>query len=247
MSQKDFLFSKIEDAINISSLTGSAAYLDFVEPAVQLKTEREIARYPQSDCDFFGGSDYAERKMMAIFPKGSDPEENDYPIDVVHLKAASPLQHRDVLGTLISLGIDRSRIGDINTLDFGAQVFVSSPMGDFLEKHISQIASVSVEAKVVPFEERVIIEPTFTDVSVIIPSLRIDAVVHAVYKLSRSEASALVKAEKVRVNNNLVVKPGYQVKVGDTVSVRSKGKFIVGDISGMTKKGNTRITLKKYS
>lgn len=247
MTQKDFLFSKIEDAIDISSMTGNAAYLDFVEPAIRLKTEREIARYPQSDCEFFGGSEYSERTMMAIFPKGCAPQEEDYPIDIVRLEAKQPLQHRDVLGTLISLGIDRSRIGDINTLPQGAQVFVSRPLGDFLQQHITQIASVSVSAEVIPFNERVIIEPTFTDVNVIIPSLRIDAVVHAVYKLSRSEASALVKAEKVRVNNNLVVKPGYQVKIGDTVSVRSKGKFIVGDISGMTKKGNTRITLKKYS
>ncbi|MBE6038860.1 MAG: hypothetical protein E7218_06600 [Anaerofustis stercorihominis] len=247
MSQKDFLFAKIEDAINLSSVSGLTAYLDFCEPSVQNKTEREIARYPESDCAFFGGGEYAERKMMAIFPKGEEPEKHEYPIDIVHIRAKTPLAHRDVLGALTSSGIDRSRIGDINTTDFGAQVFVSKPLGEFIEKHITQIASVMVDAKTVSFDEMIIIEPTFTEVNVIIPSLRIDVLVHAVYKLSRSEASALVKAEKVKVNDNPVLKPGYAVKIGDVVSVRSKGKFIVGDISGMTKKGNTRITLKKYS
>ena len=83
--------------------------------------------------------------------------------------------------------------------------------------------------------------------SVIIPSMRIDAIIHCVFRLSRSEAAAFVKGEKVLINGNGVIKPGAGVRIGDVVSVRSKGKFIVEGIAGNTKKGNIKLNVRKFS
>jgi RNA-binding protein YlmH len=67
------------------------------------------------------------------------------------------------------------------------------------------------------------------------------------YKLSRSEAAALIKAEKVKINDAAIVKPSVTLKPNDIVSVRTKGKFIFDDVLGNTKKGNLKIRVRKFS
>jgi RNA-binding protein YlmH len=70
---------------------------------------------------------------------------------------------------------------------------------------------------------------------------------HAAFRISRSEAAALVKADKVKINHQPVAKPSVNVKDGDVVSVRSKGRIQVGDVQATTKKGNLRLKLRKFS
>ena len=98
-----------------------------------------------------------------------------------------------------------------------------------------------------PLEEAAPMEPVFKEMDIIIPSMRMDAVIHTVYKLSRSEAAAFVKAEKVKLNHQPVSKPSVNVKEGDVVSVRTKGRFVVDAITGSTKKGNLKLHIKKFS
>ena len=61
------------------------------------------------------------------------------------------------------------------------------------------------------------------------------------------EAAAFVKGEKVFVDHESVTKPGRDVKAGDIVSVRSKGRFVVDSVDGSTKKGNLKITVRRFS
>jgi len=77
--------------------------------------------------------------------------------------------------------------------------------------------------------------------------MRLDAVIHTVYKLSRSEAASFIKAQKVKINHQLALKPAVNLKQGDVISVRGKGRFIVESLSGTTKKGNIKLKIKKFS
>ena len=247
MAQKDFLNARIEDAAVKAEKMGVAVYVDFYEPQLQHIIEREIGRYPSCDCEFFGGHEYCERKMLAVFPKGQAPSYGDYPIDCIHIKIKNTdISHPDVLGSLLGLGLQRGKTGDINLIDGVAQLFVQVPLGEFVENNLCKISKYDVIAKRVSVADVISVEPLFTSVSVIIPSMRIDAVIHSVYKLSRSEASNFVKSEKVYINHVVCTKPGAAVKTGDVVSVRSKGKFIVDEIAGSTKKGNIKLAVRKF-
>lgn len=249
MPEKDFLSSRLEDAAVMASSKMMEIYTDFFEPNLQHIIEREIGRYPESDCTFFGGHEYTERKMLCVHPKGYAPENFSFPLDAVQivLPKNAEVAHPDVLGSILGLGIERDMVGDITVRDGLVQLFVSSPMGEFIRDNLSKISRYDVEARLVPLDEVTVYEPQFTNLNVIIPSMRIDAVIHTVYRLSRSEAAAFVKGEKVFINHEAVTKPGRDVKEGDIVSVRSKGRFVVEAVSGSTKKGNIKLAVKKFS
>lgn len=249
MVQKDFLSARIEDSAIKASQFGSVIYSDFFEPNLQHIIEREIGRYPQSDCEFFGGHDYCERKMLCIFPKGENPLLEEYPIDLVRIKATKNAQiaHPDVLGSVLGLGIEREKIGDINITDDVIQVFVSTPLGEFICNNLGKINKYDVQVECVSVSEAIVVEPKFTNMSIIIPSMRLDAIIHTVFRISRNEAASFVKGEKVFINHIPVTKPSVNLKSGDVISVRSKGRFIVEEITGNTKKGNIKLSVKKFS
>ena len=248
MGQKDFLSSQIQDAAEKSRDGNTVIYLDFYEPTIQMLVEREIVRYPKSECLFFGGHEYCERKMLAIFSKGNEPELNDFPIACLQIVTQTDqIKHQDVLGALMGLGIERAKIGDINVLNDMIQIFTTSSLGKYISDNLVQINKYNVKAKIVEIGEIIAVEPTFKELSIIVPSLRADALIHSIYKLSRNEAAALIKAEKVKVNHQSISKPSAKVKTDDLISVRTKGRFIVGEITGTTKKGNSKLIVKKFT
>lgn len=248
MGQKDFLTSKIQEAAQEAVEHGSMVFLDFYEPAVQMLTEREIARYPGCECSFFGGHEYCERKMLCISPQEKLPADEDFPISCIQIAdAPQSLTHQDILGALMGIGIERDKTGDIHMKENIIQLFISDPLGEFVSQNLTKINKYDVKAVVVDYDKIMVAEPVFIPMDIIIPSMRLDAVIHTIYKLSRSEASAFIKAQKVKINHQLALKPAANIKVGDVVSVRSKGRFMVEMITGTTKKGNMKLKVKKFS
>lgn len=248
MGQRDYFFSKLEDAVDFATNKGLTVYLDFYEPSIQMLTEREIARFPQCDCVHFGGQEYSERKMLAIFPASSLPDNASFPIACVQIKTKRiELTHSDVLGALMGLGIEREKVGDINICDDLIQIFVCESLGEFVVNNLNKIGRHEVSPIQVELSEVQEIQPVFVVADLIVASMRLDAIVHTVFKLSRSEASGYVKGEKVKVNHVPTLKPAATLKQGDIVSVRSKGRFIVDEQLGTTKKGNIKLRIKKFS
>ncbi len=248
MGQKDFLFSILEDMASAAQDKGVVSYSDFYEPAVQLSIEYEIGRYPGADCLFWGGQEYAGRKMLAVLPKGVGHSNGDFPLECVQGEGVNAqIAHRDVLGALMALGVKREKIGDINLKDQFLQIFISAPLGAFVQDNLTEIGRCGVCLKKVDADKHRSIEPEFTVMDIIVPSMRLDAVIHGAYKLSRSDASDYVRAQKVSVNHAPALKPALTLKFGDVVSVRTKGRLIVEGALGTTHKGNIRLRIKKFS
>lgn len=240
----NFLLDRIADSAETVRKNGTAVFLDFFEPVVQYAVEREIARIPDCDAAFFGGHEYCERRMLAVFLKGREPAQQEYPIQVIQTRM-SGAAHPDVLGAILSAGIERDGVGDIDIANSHVQVFLKRPLGPFIIENVTRIANIPVV-----FEEAGTVfvkEPSFIETDVIVSSMRIDTVIHAAYRLSRSEAGEFLKADRVKVNFSPILKPSYNLKERDVVSVRSKGRFIVDAVLGSTKKGNIRLRLKKYA
>ena len=249
MAQKDFLSERLEESARMASENMIRIYTNFYEPNLQHIIEREMGRYPGSGCTFFGGHEFTERKMLCVHPRGKGPSDDEFPIDCIQvdLPKKSGVSHRDALGSVLALGIERDQIGDITVRDNMVQLFAAKPVGELIAGELRGMGKWDVKARIASRDEVKVYRPVFAEVSVIIPSMRIDALIHGVYRLSRNEAAAFVKGEKVFINHEAVTKPGRDVKEGDIVSVRSKGRFIVEKVAGQTKKGNIKIDVKKFS
>jgi RNA-binding protein YlmH len=182
MGQKDFLFSILEDMASAAQERGTTAFSDFYEPNVQLAVEHEIGRYPGADCAFRGGQEYAERKMLAVFPKDAQPQNADFPLECLQAaRIDAQITHRDVLGALMGLGVKREKIGDINVRDCFLQVFVAAPLGAYVQDNLTEISRYGVEIKKTANGESRSMEPEFTVMDIIVPSMRLDAVIHGAY------------------------------------------------------------------
>ena len=77
-----------------------------------------------------------------------------------------------------------------------------------------------------------------------VSSLRLDAFLSSILKLSRSQAAALVEKKLVQVNYHIVEKSDYQVKFGDLISVRRFGRIILLKENGQTKKDKIKLTVQ---
>lgn len=89
--------------------------------------------------------------MLCVFPEWQESEESEVPISVIRFDVPKfrKLTHRDYLGTLMSLGIDRSKTGDILTDDEGAYVFVMSDIAEYVARNVNKIANAGVNTKIV--------------------------------------------------------------------------------------------------
>lgn len=209
-----------------------------------------ISKSLYTSSKIFGGYDNAERQMVAFIPDALSYEWN-YPIVCLKIvpqypKFADKLNHRDVLGSLMNLGIERSRIGDIVLKDNEIYVFCDDIICKVICEQLSKIKHTIVRIDILDNFLDVDISPSFEVINDVVASNRIDCIIAKAYHFSRSEASECLISEKVFVNGKNITNCNQSVKSGDIVSVRGNGRFIFETNDSISKKGKLRITIKKY-
>jgi RNA-binding protein YlmH len=221
---------------------------DFLDPFGQEIAETIAANYPSLVIDFDGGYQGAER-CRAMFRDRDFGGSPAYDIAVVRATWNGTfvrLGHRDVLGSLMGLGIERGKIGDILATGDSARILCDKKMAEYLIANLKEIGSASVEvaeddlAAIAPKEERA------KEIRATVASLRVDSIAAAGFGFSRSRAAADIKAEKLKLNWQSVKSASQTVKQGDVLSMRGRGRLEVEEIRGLTKKGRTSVVLKRY-
>lgn len=156
------------------------------------------------------------------------------------------LSHGDVLGSLMSLGVEREHIGDIiATKDF-ARIIVDAKMLNYFVSNLTRIGNTAVVTSedelenISPKEERV------KEIKATVASLRVDSIAAAGFGMSRSKAATEISAEKVKLNWQTVKNSSQSIKEGDILSMRGRGRLEVAEIRGQTKKGRIGILLKRF-
>lgn len=221
---------------------------DFLDPRQRFIVE---TLYRQRDLMgfTFGGFDGAERQRMLVAPSYYEAALEDAQIQLV--KVSYPikfvtLKHSDVLGSLMSLGLDRSKFGDIRLQDGLVQIAVAAEIVDYVKTNLTSIGKVKVQVEDLSSDEVVFIEPeTYVDELHIVSSMRLDTVLASAWSISRQKAAAFIKGGKVKVNWSVVEDIAFQVNESDMVSLRTFGRFQVGLIEGRTKKEKIRLQLAK--
>ena len=203
-----------------------------------------LARY-----ETFGGYDYAERQMVAFLPDALCYEYN-YPmvmlkITPLHPKFAEELTHRDYLGAILNLGIERCKIGDILVTDNGAFLVASENIADYIQESLYRIRHTSVNVHKEDFES-FDYQPKLEEIKGTVPSVRLDTILSVAFPLSRSKLVGLIEGAKVFVNGKLITTNSYHLKEGDIISIRGMGRISYGGIQSETRKGRYFVTVYKY-
>ena len=247
--EEQILIKRFHDLANTAYHRGICTFSDFLnlnEISNLMSLKKELSFVTLS---LYGGYTQAERQIAVFAPDAFLPALEDYPISILKIqplnkKFAQDLTHRDFLGAILNLGIDRCKIGDILVKESTAFVFVHTSMADFLIEQLCRIKHTSVKAEYC-FEADEI-KPSFAHIEGSISSERVDAVMALAFQSSRTALSQLVAGEKVFVNGRLCFSNSQILKKGDIVSVRGYGKFIYQGFLSNTKKGRLFVALDKY-
>jgi RNA-binding protein YlmH len=235
-TEDKLLFAKILDKYNSALNKHQVTHTDFLDPvrcALFCKTLEQM-----KDGVFikaYGGYENAERTIIAFSTK-----EIDYsvfpvtPIAVTYNERFSKAPtHRDYLGAVLGLGLDRGKIGDIRLAPDGAVLYAAEEVAGFIAENLAQVGRVPIKAKAGQQLDGP--ENTGAKKRINVPSMRLDAVLGSAFNLSRGKAAILIENEKVFVNWN-PAKKTYTVAIGDAITVRGMGRIKVDSQSGTTKK-----------
>lgn len=195
-----------------------------------------------------GGYEAAERQMAAFLPDALIFEA-DFPIDCVSItplqeKYAESLTHRDYLGALMHIGIDRSCLGDILIDGTQAYVFCVRKMTSVILNEINCVRHTSVKTALEHPES--IPAPKYKEISGTVSSLRLDCVAALAFGLSRSKAVPYIESGSVYVNGRQILSNGYTLQEGDRISIRGVGKCRYMGVRNQSKKGKQWIDLLRY-
>ena len=217
---------------------------NFLSLAEQEVYQLESKKYPALSLTFDGGIVNAEYQKAIICPVGFNVPSNISILKIAFNPKYLSLTHRNVLGSLIHLGIERNRIGDITLTDNAAYVAVSSNMVEFIKDNLVTIHH--QEVVVSEYFEAIELEDKGIEKTIFLQSSRLDSVIAQAFNLSRDEASEYIKHEMVKVNQKIVVKSFQNLKSCDIISVAHKGRIKIIDDSMTSRSGRIVMKIKIY-
>lgn len=235
---------RVIDLCEIVSRTKSTECTDFYNPFEVKELTSLINTYDTISFSLIGNED-SESKAILIYPEYMD-EVN--PADYVSLvkidKKDYDIAHKDVLGSLLSLGIKREKLGDIIINDEAIYFYIRNEILDYVLLNLEKIKSYGVELEVIDLATPIAREIDYEEKLITCASARLDLVLANVYNLSRSDAKNAIEAGLVKVNYKVTYKISEMLEVGDMVSMRRRGRFIVGDYLGLSKKDKLKLIIK---
>ena len=252
--EKDLLLlqKRIRELARRAERTGCPQFTDFLNLYEQNILHDTLRNFPQAAWRTFGGYDQAERQMAAFLPDAFSYEEAkpEYPIACLRIRPknsrfAETLTHRDILGALMNLGIDRCKTGDIPVLQEEAYLFCHESLGEMVCRELTRIRRTSVVCSLCR-EADFTYTPRTETVTGSISSLRLDALLSVAFQSSRSSLLSLIQEGKVFVNGRLITSNAFIPKEGDLVSVRGLGRFRYLGAGGQTKKGRRIVQAERF-
>ena len=255
MTDEELLSAAVRDKMLLCRENYMIANTNFLDVYQQSKVIAMMKNEADIKYCLYGGFDDAERKITVFMPDYIDEAENyfknnpqDNPITALRINkdAFSELNHRDYLGAIMGLGIKREMVGDIAVDEKGCTVAVMNSIAKYIIDNLDSVGRGSVNVtKCFDFSdfER---NEHFEYKRCYVSSMRCDSVLAACYDLSRGTAVQYIEARMVFINGIEITKPDFHINTGDKVVLRGKGKVVIDEDAGVTKKGRQAFIIKKY-
>ena len=246
---QDFEEKRLNELALRAKFGSFPVFTRFLEPSVE-NTARRAAAQADVDIAFWGGFEGAERRIAAFY-RWEAPEDSEYPLSCLEIrwnpKYASPA-HRDLLGAVMGLGLERDSTGDIaiGAKDGCAYLFAHSDVDSYICANLESAGRASVKIAALD-GEMLIRPPKGEEIRVTISSERMDAVIAAGLKISRSDAQKLISSGMVKRNHTEELRGDIHLEENDLLSIRGHGRMRVTAFEGLTRKGRLAVRLFKYT
>ncbi len=240
----DNLFhSRITDLVSLCDKRSSPCFYGFLDASEQAMAQDVLASLlPTDRYAFSGGYPDAERCVLSVFPDYYTSDEVDYPITMIafRYRTQRKLSHRDVLGTLMHLGLRRDAIGDILCGEGVSVVFLRQEITAYVCEQIDKIGGEGVTV-ITDYTGPIPVSVEYEAIRETVASPRLDSIVKALIRCSREKSAELITIGSVSVDHRPVESVSKTIHSGATISIRGYGRFLVDQIGPETKKG--RLTL----
>lgn len=249
---RDGLAARLEDMCALAGKRGCAVFSSFLNDREQYDAAALLGRRHGISLTFWGGSDACARRMLGVSPYEDEPAAPEefpiYSLTLSYRKADKP-DHRDILGSVMGLGLERDTVGDIFIGETAAAVYCTKTARDVILDTLVRVgrAGVSVSDGLSDDAAEAVRPAGFTELTVNIASQRADCIAAGITGLSREKAAAFIRSGSFMLNYAECDNISKPVSAGDVLTLRGYGKFIVSDDAVTTKKGRLRLTLKKYA
>lgn len=215
--------------------------LPFLTPREQLI----VAATLKDDVVFDGGFSDAQRKRAVI---GAFAIQADVMLlEATYNNRFYSLSHKDVLGALMNLGVEREQFGDIRVSDTKVQLVCTNTIASYLQQQLTQIGKLSVTFYEVSRDLALPSQELLVEEEIIVASLRLDAIVAELLHVSRKVAQQHIQNQLVQCNYQLMSKNDFECQIGDLLSIRKFGRAHLLEMKSQTRKGNSVIVVARYA
>lgn len=219
---------------------------DFLNPRQVYIANSLVNREDDIKIKAWGGYQAAEMQRCLIYPDYYQPSLADFNLQLFSIdypQKFTELHHRQIMGTLISDGLERSAFGDILHDQDNWQLLVKKELNAFIQDQVDRIGRNHIRMKEIPFDQIIQPEDDYEMTQTTVSSLRLDAVISAAFHYSRNRAKESIKRGYARVNWKVEERSDYELAVNDLISVRHAGRFKLISENGKNKKQHWRLQL----
>lgn len=243
---------RVEELCRVAADRGIPRYTGFLSDREQILARAACHRAGFPEPRFWGGYEGAERQILCLEPPDAWQEE---PLAYLQLQAIPAggermPAHRDYLGSILGLGLDRACVGDLLADPRDPAQFYAVVLADKQEFIAAELTSAgrcpvrvcacdSLPASLLQGPERSVQQAT-------VSSLRADAVLAAMLHTSRGRAAEYIAAGRVEINH-LPLRAAHETAYAEDVfTVRGVGRFRLVAIGGKSRKDRVFISYFQY-
>ncbi len=199
--------------------------------------------------ELFPSFEQGERKVFILYPdyiEGINKDEYVIGIRISNKSKFKKLNHKDYLGSIMSLGIDRNKTGDIYVYEDYADIVVHNDISDYIIYNLDNIGHNKIEVEKIKIDQVSFKEQEHVVLNINSSSMRIDNIVKHIINKSRESAQDIIKSGNVKVNYQVEERAATEIKELDMISISKFGRFKISKLSGVTKSGKNKIEIKHY-
>ena len=247
--------AQIIDKIEMSRTRGKIECTDFLDMYQVSLAESFLKKNQIQNYKLYGGYPDSERKILIAYPESYTEEmiAKNYSkfLKVVKIELTEEdkgkFTHRNYLGGIVKLGLKREKVGDIIVDNDGADIIVDKDIVKFLSENLSGLTRFSKSTITVEnIEDLRMVQIRKEEIEIIVSSLRLDNVISELARCSRNKALDIINMERVFINFQNETKKTKQIKPGDMITIRGKGRFFVKELVGQTRSGRTILKVEKF-
>jgi RNA-binding protein YlmH len=248
--EDQILLSHALDQLETCARRGIPTHTGFLSPAQWTAVTQLTEQVGGAELLTLGGYPEAERRRCLFLPDYLPREAvapEDY-ISALRLTWYAPhsLSHRDLLGSLMGLGLKREGLGDLLVSEGSCDLLLLPELSPFVADNLSHAGREALHIAPIPLDTLHFPTPKVKTIRDSVASLRLDAVAAACFALSRSKLSELIRAGKVSVNYLPVQRPDLPLEEGALIACRGLGKARLTQVGGSTRKGRISVTVERF-